>query len=252
MLFVSSFLYAACKLAGDQWDRAREAELRNPDASMWPGVRTIGQLRRLLGEPAQVYVDGSTLITKGRSRAAGFFLRSDADVWVTVDDDVFASIDVLAQLIAVARHTRSMVAAPAILRSGKAFNFHRAFAPILRVADCAYAGVDEIGLGLAAIHRDFVEVLAKDAPKVGTGASEFPALFLETVDDGTWIGEDVFFCRAAGRAGLPVHLLCNAPVEHFGRTAKVDEQLRIFVAGDETARQIETERLAPGMHVKDP
>lgn len=250
-LFVSTFMYAASKLAGDAWDQVRARELANADESTWPGVRTIGQIGRL-GEEAAVYVDGGTLITKGRSRAAAFFLRSSADVWVSVDDDMFAAVDVVRQLVAVCRHTRGLVGTPAVLRDGRAFNFRRAFAPVdvlpmpgTHEVAATYCCVDQIGQGLVAMHRELVTAIADQVPQVAPGTPQaFPAIFLEYVDDdGVWIGEDVALCKHAERLSLPLHMLCNAPTNHGGKRCQVDERLRIYVGDDETAAKVDPMRL---------
>lgn len=246
MIFVSTFLYTAAKLAGDEWEAWREKQTRALGQSEWPGLRTVGQVLQYLGEPIDLYMGGNTLITKSRCHAAGFFLRSKADVWLTVDDDIFAAADVCSQLVTVARHTRGMVAGPAVLRSGKAFNFHRASGPVEWLGPCAYAHVDQIGFGIVAIHRDLVEVLARRARTVNPGPDSYPALFLEDVDEeGTWIGEDVGFCHLAHKTGAAVHMLCNAAVEHCGRAMKVSDKLEPMVQSEEVAKGIEVERLAP-------
>jgi hypothetical protein len=220
-VFASSYVYVAAKLAGARWEREAArlvSSVEALEASPWPGLHTLAQAARV--ESIVLHLDGSTLVTKARSRAAGLFLRSSADVWLQCDDDVYAHADVVRRLIAAARATRGLVSAPCLCRDRDVMNFRLLRGPTID-NDLGYKlrPVDRIGFGLVAIHRAGVEFLAKTAPRWG---EDFPALFLEEVCEGHWLGEDFRFCDLCTRADIPVHALLEAPTVHAGRAAMVD------------------------------
>lgn len=253
-VFCSLFAYAYCKTAGERWEELHKRDLENPEGSHWPGFHTVGQLRRV--GPCTVLCDGSTLITKARSRAAGMFLRRDPpeDVWISVDDDVFADAGVLERLIRATRETHAVVFVPYVLRSGKSISFEFETLDKSRVeqraSDLALYPVDRgIGFGLTAVHRDIVEELALTVPWVKKDASlaidPFPALFLESVEDGEWIGEDCSFARRCHLCNIPVYALLDAPCQHGKHWMMLSADLELFVTSGETARTLSGEHAPP-------
>ena len=239
-LFFSTFPYAACKVVGAPgWPKALEHELAHLDESPWAGFRTLGQARRVA--ECRVHVDASTYITRARCVAAGRFLHehSDLDVWLTCDDDVFATEDVIAQVTAACRATRGLVALPYLNRDGRSMTFRRVTGPTEYAAQVPLRRVDRIGMGLAAMHRDFVSALAANAVSF---ENQCPAIFLEgvtDVDPGVWTGEDFWLCGLAERAKLPMHAILNAPGEHEGLGAMLDLDGQIVVCGDDVRDALE-------------
>lgn len=245
-VFATTFPYAACKVVGaDQWSKTLAYELEHLDDSVWPGFRTLGQLRRVA--PYQAHVDASTYITRARCVAAGKFLNEhrDLDVWVTVDDDVYADETVLARLLTVCRATRGLVALPYLNRDGKSMTFRRALGPTVFVSPGGFPvrHVDRIGMGCCAMHRSFIETLAASAASF---ENQCPAIFLEGVTDvdpatgvGVWTGEDYWLCGLAERHDLPVLVLLDAPCEHEGKGAMLDTDGQIVVRGDDVRDALE-------------
>jgi len=228
MLFVSLFAYAFAKTGGDV-----RAELERAADSEWLGFRTLAELAHV--EPARLKVDGSTLIAKARSKAAGGFLEAeDCDVWVTVDDDVFASVEVLRELVAAARRTRGVVAAPCVLRDGSGLNLGIRPGAIV---DGNLAPATRVGTGLVAMHRAAIAGAAQCVPWVRR-PSRFPALFLERVHDGEWIQEDMAFSDVCRLAQVPLLALLDAPTNHAGRHGKLGLDLQVFVGDVDTAARI--------------
>jgi hypothetical protein len=252
MIFTSTFMYSACKLVGpEEWPAQVKWELENLDASIWPAFRAIGQLARLTQERQEnldVHVDAGTYITRARSFAAGLFLRSKADLWVTFDDDNYVDVDVLRQLCAAARDTRGMVSAPYLNRDGRTMTFECVTGPTLYAGDVdkevtpgiPLRRVNRIGLGVTAIHRRIIETAARKVPTwtdVKTGI-EAPALFIESIREGKWIGEDYSFCDLVRACELPCLVLLDAPCDHAGRLAKLSVDGDIMVASDSTAKEL--------------
>ena len=247
-VFASIFPYTACKMHGlDKWNReVRPYELAHLKESDWPGFRTLGNLEHVV-RGFEAWVDGSTYITRARSVATGHFLRSGHDVWLTVDDDVEADAHVLRQLIEGVRSTRHGIATAYVNRDGGSMTFRRVFGET-RWLPCdvraAVRSVDRVGFGLVVLHRDLVERLAADAPYFSevdrpNGITDCPALFLEGVQEGSWVGEDYYFSALCERAGRPLDLLLDAPVSHAGRLAMLDLEGAIHVAGELDARELD-------------
>jgi hypothetical protein len=216
-LFVSCFVYCWSKWAGRNWKELEKRQLQDPDASFIAGFRTMGQARRV--SVCQEFVDGSTSITRARSRAAGEFLRSQANVWLTIDDDCFVSDETIARLVDCVNETRGMVAMPYVLREGDRPSFWANSingADIEDVAGSKLLPIMANGLGVTAIHRAAVNAIISSGvvPEVTRPEAHYPALFLEHVADGRWIGEDYAFCELLRGAGRLLHLLCDAECVH--------------------------------------
>lgn len=240
-VFATTFLYSACKVVGkDKWPRWLQYELAHLETSTWAGLRTLSELRHVCDY--DLMVDGSTYITRARSVASGKFLRSNRDVWVTVDDDLFASEEVLRRLILACRVTKGGVALPYMNRDGGSMTFRKVSGPTIHAAPPFFEGiplrtVDRVGFGCVALHRDLVELLAKQAPHFAEkdgppGAPtvlDCPALFLEGAQEGSWVGEDFYFSALCEKAGRPMHVLLNAPCEHAGLAAMLDSDGQIRV-----------------------
>lgn len=245
-VFATTFLYSACKVVGpDRWPEYLAHALAHLEESEWPGLRTLAELRHVCDY--DLVVDGSTYITRARSVATGKFLRSAHDVWLTVDDDLFASDDVLRRLILACRSTRGGIALPYMNRDGKSMTFRKVSGPTLAFDDMLVRRVDRVGFGCVALHRDLVEALAKDAPKFraedgppdAPGEPDCPALFLEGAQEGTWVGEDYYFSALCEAAGQPLHVLLDAPCAHAGLWAMLDEDGAIRVKDPERGRVLD-------------
>lgn len=233
-VFVSTFMYAACKVATPAvWHapsadvvRSLKWELARMSESAWDGFRTIDQLLRF--SDADVYVDASTYIDRARCVAAKHFLASARDVWVSVDDDVFAEEDVLARLVGACRVTRRGIAVPYLHRDDWRMTYQTVRAPTYHRGAFALRTVDRVGLGLVALHRVYVEALARCVPlfrekSMPGEPPTVPRLFTNgELDGGTWLGEDYAFCKLAEDEGMPMAVLLDAPASHVGKRAKLD------------------------------
>lgn len=236
-VFASTYLYAMCKTLGIEAYKRWLAEHTETDAALrsapCQGLRTLGHLALLCD--FDLGVDAGTYITRSRSVMAGRFLASNKDVWITVDDDIEASAEVLGRLLLACRATRDVVAAPYLNRDGGTMTFRLLYGEIYHVEGIALRSVDRIGAGLMALHRDLVEALAEKAPRFRSSNKEpmsvpdCPALFLEGVEDGDWMGEDYWFSRLCEQAGRPIHCLLDAPITHASWTAKVGLDSCVYV-----------------------
>jgi hypothetical protein len=247
-VFFSTYPYAACKLAGaDLWPERLQAELGNLAESVWPCWRTFDQWLRV--GSAELYVDGSTYITRARSVATSHFLKSDKDVWLTCDDDIYADSDVLRRVVRACRATMGGIALPYLNRDGKSMTFRRVYGPTYWCDDhgtrLPLRRVDRVGFGLVALHRSYVLALAEHAPRFREedrphGVTDCPALFLEGVDGGSWVGEDYYFSARAEGVGLPMAVLLDAPCTHQGMTSSLDTEGRICIPDAKIAETLNT------------
>lgn len=238
--FFSTFMYAPCKVVGaEHWPDVLQYELAHLDVSTWHGFRTLGQARRV-GEVV-AYVDASTYIDRARCVAAGHFVRrAECDVWLTCDDDVYADQGVVGRLLEVCRVTKGLVALPYMNRDGGSMTFRKVTGPTVWQPHAVRA-VDRVGMGLVAMHRDFIETLSKLAPHFRSresGPIDSPYIFCNGVDDGDFVGEDYGICQLAEKAGLPMHVLLDAPGQHMNLCAMLDLEGQILVQGDERAESL--------------
>jgi hypothetical protein len=239
-VFASAFLYAACKNVGDaKWPDYLAEQLAKPAESQWPAIRTLASELAAVCSP-YLWWDATTYIDRARCVAAGHFLASGHDVWLTCDDDVFAEDQVLRAMIRACRMTRGAVALPYANRDGKSMTFRRVSGPTvwLPLGDeqntCwPVRTVDRIGFGLVAMHRELIETLARDAvwfKENETSGVLCPHLFANDVEDGGFIGEDYAFCRRCERIGRSVRVLLEAECEHAGILTMLDHDGQIVVA----------------------
>ena len=245
-IFATCYPGEIAKLLGpEEWPEAVKKELANLSASTVPGIRTLGRLQHLcakhdLASSLHIVLDGITRpIAKARSRSAGAFLRSDADVWVTVDDDIEVDTRVLANLVSVARITEAVVAAPYLLkayapRKEVRLSYRKAVGDVLVnrvvVADGApvrCARADRIGFGIVAIARHAVELLDGMVPRVNEDGESFPALFQDAVEGHAWVTEDFFFSSLCEKAHIPIRLLLEHPVWHAGLSMQLSDKLEV-------------------------
>jgi hypothetical protein len=257
-VFASTFTYAWTKLFGaDFVEEALGVKSRDDDArdyGDYPAARIARELSRRDGG-ALLYSDGSTLITKARCQAAGMFLQSPCDVWLSFDDDAYAPPETVEALIEAAHETRTLVAAPCFARVGDMGDFaaragtflnwrHGRWdrdAVLVTPAGHSLFPVFTTSFSLVALHRELVQALASQVPWVAsTRGPPFPSLFLESIVGDQWIGEDVGFCLRMLEREKPCWALLNRTATHAGRECMVNEYGDVKT-DDETARLLARE-----------
>jgi hypothetical protein len=221
-LFVSCYPYALIKGARVLGQLAPEdgaeaelaliaAEEKKRDASAWPCYRTVAQVEKV--EPCVLVSDASGSISQCRSRMAGRFERqAECDVWLTVDDDIFAEAAVLERVIGLARmNRRTVVTVPYLLRDGVTQSVGG------MTSRDPLAGTT--GMGLVAMHREALAAVAPFAPPcIDDKGNRYRGYFYELIDEWCgWLGEDVSFSRRCREAKVPLFVVPHAPVCHAGR-----------------------------------
>lgn len=225
-VFVSVFAYTFGRVHEDPGGEV-QSELARLDKAEWPCFRTLARLRVLAGELA-LSVDHGTLIAKARSRAARLFLESGADVWLTLDEDVDASANDVAMLLA-AMTDADIVVAPMPIRDGSRLNVTTAARSVRTVENVRLFAIDHGGVALGAISRAAIVRMAEVYPDLiytTEEGIEGIGLFLEAIIEHKYWGEDTMFCRRARFAGLRVEALLDARVVHMGRVTAIDDSFR--------------------------
>ena len=241
-LFFSTFAYAACKTVGDAWPRVLEHLLAHPEDA----IPTLGPLgyalatyheARRLGD-VTVHVSSNTYIPRARCVAAAVFLSSGHDVWLTVDDDNYADQDVVRRLVTACRETMGLVAIPYANRDGRSMTMRRLIGPARKLACGAHVmALDRVGLGMAAMHREFVLALDRASSPAHRfrdrpgGTLDCGGLFLAAPRDGDWVGEDFWMCADAESLGLPMHALLEATVTHADIPSRLNLAGQVLLYG---------------------
>lgn len=163
---------------------------------------------------------GASHIGKSRSRHFWNALQSQADAWVSVDDDVSADYQALSTLLGAVQSVHPRVCiAPCVLRNGETVNVN--WSPVVYGRSCGGGTVRRAvsgGFGLVAMNREAMLVAAHAAPswKDPHDGALKPAPFLEMLtDDGEWIGEDIAFFRRLPRE-VEVEALTSGVTNHAG------------------------------------
>lgn len=156
------------------------------------------------------------LIDQARSYLASLALsKSDADVFVWIDDDIVfnaADVERLANSGAFVGAAYS-VRAPggAIIGGGIGEEFTFFEGGTVRP-------VPTLGMGFTAIHRNVYEAVGKDLPEVAIGGQKGTCkpYFANLIENGNYYGEDASFCLRAARAGFAPHVNTTIRVLHKG------------------------------------
>lgn len=230
-VFASTFTYAYTKLYGQAWVKgALSADPDGPHAS--PALKAFCPARMckhiaLTFGAVPVLDIGTTLITKARSQAAGAFLSSGRDVWLTFDDDAVTDGATLASLVECAHNSGGLVAAPCLTRGSQSLAWQLGYpwdaSKVKRTGRHSLYPILATSFSVVAIARRAIEECARNVSTCGVGHDAFPALFRENVLGTHWVGEDVGFCLMLAKMGIPVHALLHAPLWHAGRFCSVNE-----------------------------
>lgn len=224
--------------AGQQWLKQKLVELMasNPILEAAPGLLTTA-LAACLGFETSFMLDtGSTHIPKTRSRHFHRVLESQADFWISIDDDVQAPSDTIqAMLDGVNSAEPRMVVAPCILRGGAAVNIE--WSPIYATRSLKSGAklrqAQGGGFALVALNKPAIQALDaymrsqlelwltdklhRDCPYwVDIDGEKKHAIFREIASDERWLGEDIAFCLRAKCAGVQIEGLLTGHTAHDG------------------------------------
>jgi len=269
-MFVSTLMYAACKNVGNtRWPEVLRHLLAHPEEGP-DTLGTNGLAFATMHEARHVaecvlHVASNTYVPRARCVTAAHFLRGDGkgcDVWLTCDDDTFTDRETIRKLVTACRATRGLVALPSTNRDGNSMCYRRVFGPtewweppsadglpayfVTDLVDdkgpnaLPLRRVDRVGQGCVAMHRDFIERLDRKCTlrfrdRQAPDALDCAGLFLAGPQDGDWVGEDYWLCGLAEAAGLPRHVLLEAPIQHEALISSLDLEGRVCLRGHDEA-----------------
>lgn len=222
-IFASLLCYAATKAAGDTWPEVEREYRAKPGDCPWVGFETLANAEVLPSERVLSWVDGSGGLSKTRCRCAGLFLLSNADVWLSIDDDCLVGRDGLARLVEVCRRTRGVAYAPYLTRAAPGSQLRAVPAGLagqdLLIDPEGLATLTTFAMGATAIHIDALLAVSDLVPYVDPAPGEpcgYPAVFIEAVYGGKWCNEDHAFAVRCGRLSVPMHAVAGIPTVHAG------------------------------------
>jgi hypothetical protein len=207
--------------AHSAYPKVLQGQLTHPT---WPCFLTLRNARAILraSEELAFYELGATIIHQARCRAAGAFLRSGQDVWVSCDEDVEAGEAALRTLTEHVERTRGAAFAAYRLRGDGKWSVGAittdAEAQLLAEPLTFEGGA---GAGLFAVHREAV-INSTNTWIEEDDDTLSPLLFhtqLEAqreIAHSKWMGEDVDFCRRLRIARQPMHVFFLPDVTHDG------------------------------------
>lgn len=244
-IICSTMIYALGKELGleaglAEWQR----QASNPDIESLPVARMLARVNAyasgldgLPGRPfgeltpperfdVGVHVDvAATSIAKSRSRA--FHVAKTADFWFACDDDVEASQGTVASLFIEADVPGPrIVVLPCYLRDrpivGVKFSagakVRGNHAPIEHAATCCFVANRE---ALRLLDHTCHHLRFRD----DDGVTRL-ALFLEVLDGGQWLGEDIAFFQRAALAGVELVALMSGMSRHADAPLHLDQLRR--------------------------
>lgn len=192
-----------------------------------PAVHALRELRRLA--EVELRVDGGAqCIAKCRSRHFAAALKSAADVWFTIDDDVDTTRETLALLLAAVGDDAPRVCfAPYPMRNDPqvaavewtSVYLDREVVSLESAAKGHVRSALRGGFGLVAVNRAaMVKLVQSDVPRfLDDDGERKPAVFHEYIDSaGKWLGEDFAFFERARSAGVTIEALVTGETTHNG------------------------------------
>lgn len=232
--------YALGKQLGvEQGLRELERQIQAPDAASLPAARCIARLRQLTDLVVRADTGGSVL-GKVRSRHAHTAWTLEADVWVSLDDDVEATTATLRDLLdAVSEPSPRIAVAPCVVRSGasgaavvnvdlpRILSRERYLSSGARLRPILSAGFALVAMNRAALEA--VRNVSTYLDYVDQDGVERLGLFHDEIHNGEWLSEDLaFFTRVPPH--VEVEALLTGHTSHAGQALNLADVEQRVVA----------------------
>ena len=238
-VFFSTLVYSLGKQLGMEGALKEVDRQLNEAAETKPPlavVRTIVRLRTMVD--VSLLVDaGSNAIGKTRSRAFHAAWESEAPIWVACDDDVETTQTTLMHLLdAVDVPEPQIVVVPYLLRGPKSIPVVAVEFPSL-IMDREFIGARSdqrfklrrclsAGFGLVAMNRPAIVAIrehweASDLWYTDHDRIRRLGLFLETITEGRWVGEDISFFSRVPKS-VRVDALLTGASSHDGQSLTLE------------------------------
>ena len=223
--------YLAGRLLGGERGAAQLTAILGADTgndSQWfPALRTLRLLRKLTDVELRLDT-GATNIAKSRSRHFTAAVDSKCSGWLTIDDDVEASLETLGWLLAAIEGNEPRICmAPCLLRDGQTANVEWTELYSVRRVDHHLFPHGQArrarrgGFGLVAMNRAALDRIASHNPRTwldDDGERKW-WVFAETQvprgDSLRWLGEDLSFFENVP-VGVEIEALSTGETMHAG------------------------------------
>lgn len=181
---------------------------------------------------------GDALLGRARSREASYFLESDCDVFLAVDDDIQFNPDDAIKLCKEANERKSIVAATCVIKREEqpwiASKPLENSPPIVFEENSEPVEIKWAGAGMVAVHRSVFEGMIKhfNMPLLHPTDLRFYYFFDTMIWEHEKLGkmllsEDWAFCERAREAGFKTYLHPGVRTVHFGHYGySLDDMLR--------------------------
>jgi hypothetical protein len=232
-VFVTMSAYALGRKLGLEGAMAElNRQIDEPSDRCLPGIRTIARLRTLCDVALRLDTGGSVL-GKVRSRHFCAALESGADLWISVDDDVEATIGTLANMLqAVWGLVPRIVIAPCIIRGVESGPVQHVNVDLPRIVttERTMPGGARLrpckggGFGLVALNRFALIEIAQRHPELeyrdDDGAQRL-GVFHDELVNGQWFNEDLSFFRRVPETVF-VEALLTGVTSHDGEALPLE------------------------------
>jgi hypothetical protein len=234
VIYVSLSSYLAGRLLGPERGAAELNAILGAasgnDSQWFPALRTLRRLRQLTDMELRLDT-GATCIGKSRSRHFTAAVDSKCTAWLTIDDDVEASLETLGWLLAAVDDDEPRICiAPCLLRDGKTANVEWTELYSVRRVDHAMFPHGQArrarrgGFGLVAMNRGALDRIAANNPRTWRDDNDGEMkwwVFAETQVVGRaselrWLGEDLSFFETAVPSGVVIEALSTGETMHAG------------------------------------
>lgn len=235
MIHVSSYHYTLAKT----WGHARAQRMLReqneaPRTDSEPTVRMVHRMR-MIDEVVWRFDTTAIQINRARSIAFSDFVLRDheSDLWVSLDDDIEATMPTIRWAIDAARSSKGVVIVPYLLRVS---NDEKISAVLLgedpwEPRQLANGGqvvpATHGGFGFVVVHREAAQKIAAENEALAwelDDGSPAIAIFYELLWQKRWFGEDLsFFHRIPG--DVTVEALVTGECSHAGQMLRLEDVL---------------------------
>lgn len=191
----------------------------NPSQMPLPGCITVKRLAMIAPDVDSVTLHadgGGTHIAKTRSRHFTAALEADADVWLTVDDDVEADKQCLSSMLLLldSKEPR-VVIAPCYMRGTEVVNIQEPPIRQERSFPVRHRVIHAGGFGLVGVNRAALQTIGWRWERVDdVGGKTLIPVFAEKMTSKAWLGEDVSFCERARDAAVELLAVLVGTTKH--------------------------------------
>lgn len=160
-------------------------------------------------------LNSGTLIDASRNELADAFLKSDCDTLVCLDSDMTWTWEELSKLLVTSHYYPVVAGAYTAKVDCPKFYVGLTDTPL---NEHGLLKINHIGMGFVAIKKSVFEKLKRITHTYLHHANhqKYHAFFRLTIENGKYVGEDVYFFNRLKDIGIPAYLVPNIKLGHVG------------------------------------